>query len=69
MADALVPVLPPAVPTTYRERLAQFRILEEKRLELIEVRAMLRPFTRWGDADLAAFCRSCWTSWRRRKRS
>ncbi|KAF2796455.1 hypothetical protein K505DRAFT_237658 [Melanomma pulvis-pyrius CBS 109.77] len=29
------PALPP-VPTTYRERLAQFKILEEKRLELIE---------------------------------
>ncbi|CAO2658461.1 Nn.00g061840.m01.CDS01 [Neocucurbitaria sp. VM-36] len=26
----------PAAPTTYRERLAQFKILEEKRLELIE---------------------------------
>lgn len=32
-AGALVPV----VPITYREKLAQFRILEEKRLELIEV--------------------------------
>ncbi|KAF2649513.1 hypothetical protein K491DRAFT_567921, partial [Lophiostoma macrostomum CBS 122681] len=27
---------PPPVPTTYRERLAQFRILEEKRFELID---------------------------------
>jgi hypothetical protein len=27
----------PPVPTTYRERLAQFKILEEKRFELIEV--------------------------------
>ncbi|KAF2204218.1 hypothetical protein GQ43DRAFT_191939 [Delitschia confertaspora ATCC 74209] len=34
MADA-PPPLPP-VPTTYRERLAQFKILEEKRFELIE---------------------------------
>jgi hypothetical protein len=29
------PVAPP--PMTYRERLSQFRILEEKRCELIEV--------------------------------
>ncbi|KAF1967612.1 hypothetical protein BU23DRAFT_559259 [Bimuria novae-zelandiae CBS 107.79] len=35
MADAPAPAAPP-VPTTYRERLAQFRILEEKRFELIE---------------------------------
>ncbi|KAK7190894.1 hypothetical protein DPSP01_007845 [Paraphaeosphaeria sporulosa] len=35
MADAPAPTVPP-VPTTYRERLAQFRILEEKRFELIE---------------------------------
>jgi hypothetical protein len=34
----LVPVSVPApVPMTFRERLAQFKILEEKRLELIEV--------------------------------
>ncbi|KAL6706131.1 hypothetical protein ACN47E_006047 [Coniothyrium glycines] len=30
------PALPGAFPTTYRDRLAQFRILEEKRHELIE---------------------------------
>ncbi|KAJ4994185.1 CCCH zinc finger protein [Stagonosporopsis vannaccii] len=37
-ALALVPpATPPPGPLTYRERLAQFRILEEKRLELIEV--------------------------------
>jgi hypothetical protein len=37
-ALALVPPpTPPPVPITYRERLAQFRILEEKRIELIEV--------------------------------
>ncbi|KAK3216475.1 hypothetical protein GRF29_8g3394864 [Pseudopithomyces chartarum] len=35
MADASAPAAPPA-PTTYRERLAQFRILEEKRFELID---------------------------------
>lgn len=36
MADTPAPA-PPPVPTTYRERLAQFKILEEKRFELIEV--------------------------------
>ncbi|KAJ4357744.1 uncharacterized protein N0V89_002320 [Didymosphaeria variabile] len=35
MADTPAPAAPP-VPTTYRERLAQFRILEEKRFELID---------------------------------
>lgn len=35
MAD--VPAPPGAFPTTYRERLAQFKILEERRFELIEV--------------------------------
>jgi hypothetical protein len=32
------PPAAPPVPLTYRERLAQFKILEEKRHELIEVR-------------------------------
>jgi hypothetical protein len=32
-------IVAPAVPTTVRERLAQFKILEDKRSELIEVRA------------------------------
>lgn len=32
------------LPTTYRERLAQFKILEERRFELIEVRCF--PFPR-----------------------
>ena len=36
MAD-VVPAPPGAFPTTYRERLAQFKILEERRFELIEV--------------------------------
>jgi hypothetical protein len=37
-ALALIPPpTPPPGPLTYRERLAQFRILEEKRIELIEV--------------------------------
>ncbi|KAJ4294590.1 hypothetical protein N0V90_008281 [Kalmusia sp. IMI 367209] len=35
MADSPAPTAPP-VPTTYRERLAQFKILEERRYELIE---------------------------------
>jgi hypothetical protein len=38
MADTPAPAAPvPPAPTTYRERLAQFKILEEKRYELIEV--------------------------------
>ena len=41
---ALVPPpTPPPGPLTYRERLAQFRILEEKRLELIEVYGLDHP--------------------------
>lgn len=41
-ALALVPPpTPPPGPLTYRERLAQFRILEEKRIELIEVLDLL----------------------------
>lgn len=40
-ALALVPPpTPPPGPLTFRERLAQFRILEEKRIELIEVLAL-----------------------------
>lgn len=35
MAEAPLPAI--TLPTTYRERLAQFKILEEKRIELIEV--------------------------------
>lgn len=35
------PTPPGAFPTTYRDRLAQFKILEEKRFELIEVRDFL----------------------------
>jgi hypothetical protein len=38
MADTPAPAPLPPAPTTYRERLAQFKILEEKRFELIEVR-------------------------------
>jgi len=46
MADTTAPPPPPTpapppppapAPLSYRERLAQFKILEEKRLELIEV--------------------------------
>jgi len=47
MADSPAPPPPPppppapaalaVVPSTYREKLAQFKILEERRLELIEV--------------------------------
>jgi hypothetical protein len=33
-----VAIVAPTVPTTVRERLAQFKILEDKRSELIEVR-------------------------------
>jgi hypothetical protein len=46
MADNTPPPasLPP-VPTTYRERLAQFKILEEKRFELIEVQGLLVDFS------------------------
>lgn len=40
------PPTPPPGPLTYRERLAQFRILEEKRLELIEVQ--LVSCLAWG---------------------
>jgi hypothetical protein len=35
--NAVALVGPPAPPLTYRDRLAQFRIVEEKRHELIEV--------------------------------
>ncbi|KAF1995051.1 hypothetical protein P154DRAFT_581187 [Amniculicola lignicola CBS 123094] len=37
MADIPPPPPPPPAPLSYRDRLAQFRILEEKRCELIEV--------------------------------
>lgn len=40
----------PPVPVTYRERLAQFRILDEKRCELIEVRRLITRGCKSGAA-------------------
>jgi hypothetical protein len=60
---ALVPSpTPPSGPLNYRERLAQFRILEEKRIELIEVFA----YARYLQQQLR-HSRNCLTSLRRLK--
>ena len=46
----------PPVPTTYRERLAQFKILEEKRFELIEVTLQFVLLSTEGRPEAGLFC-------------